>query len=457
MSRTNFDVMAVAVFVSVILSIPLWAQEGSRDPDLVELLNRMTLKEKVSMVHGEKGSDPDGVPYVGYNAGIKRLSVPALGMQNGGSGAGASFTPKRGRKPATAFPVAAAQASTWNRELLYRLGKALGEEPLAQGRDVLLAPMINIVRVPEGGRNFELFSEDPFLSARCTVAVTKGIQETGVMANAKVITANNQETWRHDYNAIVSERALREIYLPLNGQHEELSGQKNTEQHQMLARRVAMEGAVLLKNDGPVLPLNEHELSRIDVFGDAKTAVVTGGGSSKVVPPYKVSPFEGLQNYLDDDTRVVHRTNPKSAPGGKVGLVYVSRRSSEGGDRNSISLAAESDLITSVSEKYDKTVVMLRTPGAYTMPWLDHADAVFQMWFPGMEEGNAEAPLLFGEVNPSGHLPVTFGKERDDYPATSKNQFPGGNSKFSIRRGFLLAIVISTGKTMNHCIRSVMG
>ena len=514
------------------------AQMRMDDPQINSLIGEMTLEEKVSLVHGSKGSDPSGIPYAGYVSGIQRLSIPPLTMQNGPSGAGASFGDQRDKKPATAFPVSTAQASTWNKELLREFGRALGLETKAQGRDVLLGPGLNIVRVPEGGRNFEYFSEDPHLSGQCAVAIINGIQETGIMASAKHYTANNQETWRHTVDERIPERALRELYLPafeatvkeaevatlmsafnkVNGTycsehplllreiakeewgfkgfimtdwgtrhstvsaanagldmemsgwgkfgepqfrdhladavrsgrvresvldemvyrilHEmkrfgHLGGAKNypqgrmdTPEHRKLARQMAEEGAVLLKNAGQTLPLDAGRLSRLALFGDADKAMVTGGGSSRVVPFYRITPVAGLKQRLDPK-QVVHYKDPNDAPGGEAAVVYISRRSTETADRESISLASESTLIEKVASKYKKTIVMLRTPGAYTMPWIDHADAVFQMWYPGQEEGNVEAALLFGDVSPSGKLPVTFGREREDYPATTRRTFPG--------------------------------
>lgn len=101
---------------------PSMANESMDDDSIKSLIEQMTLKENVSMVHGASGKDPGGVPYVGYLPGIKRLWIPSLAMQNGGSGAGASFANHRHKAPATVFPVSAAQASTWNRDLLYKIG-----------------------------------------------------------------------------------------------------------------------------------------------------------------------------------------------------------------------------------------------------------------------------------------------------------------------------------------------
>ncbi len=114
----------------------------------------------------------------------------------------------------TAFPAGLSMASTWDRELMYECGKLVATETLAYKGDVLLAPNINIHRDPHCGRMFESFSEDPYLTSELVVPYIKGVQDKGVIANVKHYVANNQETNRHTINEIISERALREIYLP---------------------------------------------------------------------------------------------------------------------------------------------------------------------------------------------------------------------------------------------------
>ncbi len=115
--------------------------------------------------------------------------------------------------PATAFPTGVSIASTWNPELIERAGAALGEETRGMGCDILLGPCVNIVRHPLAGRNFESYSEDPYLAGRIGVAFVKGVQSRGVGASLKHYACNNQEIERWRGNSVVDERALREIYL----------------------------------------------------------------------------------------------------------------------------------------------------------------------------------------------------------------------------------------------------
>ena len=117
-------------------------------------------------------------------------------------------------EPATAFPTASLTAATWNRELITRMGRALGEECKAQGVDIILGPGVNMKRTPLCGRNFEYFSEDPYLAGEMGVAFIQGVQSQGVGTSLKHFAVNNQETQRLVVNAKLSERVLREIYLP---------------------------------------------------------------------------------------------------------------------------------------------------------------------------------------------------------------------------------------------------
>jgi len=165
------------------------------------LIRQMTLEEKIQMLHGARRRG-----YIGYVPGIPRLGIPELALTDGPAGV------RHG--PGTALPAPAAVAATWDRALAREYGAALGAETKAKGQNVLLGPMVNIARVPEGGRNFESFGEDPYLTAQMAVAEIRGIQRQGVLAQVKHYAANNQEKQRFTVSADVDERTLREIYLP---------------------------------------------------------------------------------------------------------------------------------------------------------------------------------------------------------------------------------------------------
>jgi beta-glucosidase len=169
-----------------------------------DLSGRLTPDEKLSLLGGT-GFAVEAVP---------RLGVPKMAMVDAGQGVRGGEPATEG--PATAFPAGVLMASTWDTNLIRQVGQAIGEEAANKGAGarVLLGPAVNIHRSPLGGRNGEYFSEDPFLAARLAVAYIQGMQGGGISACVKHFAGNNQETDRDDVNATVSERALREIYLP---------------------------------------------------------------------------------------------------------------------------------------------------------------------------------------------------------------------------------------------------
>lgn len=357
-----------------------------------ELVGAMTTEEKVRMLYGETGMSLHGVP---------RLGIPSLLLADGPVGIRWDN--------ATAFPASIALASTWDRDLASRFGTAMAMEWRNKGRQMWLGPAFNIIRVPQNGRNFEYYSEDPYLAGRLAVSVIEAAQAQGVIACAKHFAANNQEHDRNTINNQVDERTLREIYLPafeaavkeahvgsvmtaynrLNGPYCTASEWLQTEvlknewgfdgfvvsdwgaahdtvkaanagldlemdtytpvgacwgdgkllnavhdgkvsmariddmvrrilrgivstgmmdkpwdapnveliAHRALVREIAAEGAVLLKNENNVLPLDRSAPKTIALLGpNCMKARTGGGGSSEVTPTYSVSPVEGMRN-----------------------------------------------------------------------------------------------------------------------------------------------------------------
>lgn len=175
------------------------------------LIQRMTLEEKVGMIHANSSFT---------SAGVQRLGIPELTMSDGPHGVrmehGRDWTTDNDHvfDSGTYLPTGVCLASTWNTKLGYEYGSVLGSEANARGKDVILGPGINIIRTPLNGRNFEYQSEDPYLVSRMAVGYIKGVQSQGVAACVKHFLANNQETLRGSINVLMSERALREIYLP---------------------------------------------------------------------------------------------------------------------------------------------------------------------------------------------------------------------------------------------------
>lgn len=176
-----------------------------------ELLSQLTLEEKISMIHGEA---------LFQTAGVARLGIPPLKMSDGPMGVRKEFAADSWVNIGSTddqvsyLPSNSALASTWSREMAYKIGKVLGAEARGRGKDVILAPGINIKRSPLCGRNFEYMSEDPRLVEVMVVPLIKGIQENDVAACVKHFVANNQETDRLEVDTYLDERTLREIYFP---------------------------------------------------------------------------------------------------------------------------------------------------------------------------------------------------------------------------------------------------
>lgn len=171
------------------------------------LVAKMTLDEKITELHGIR--NPQNFRVI---PGIPRLGIPALHMTNGPAGIGPGGAGPQ--KQATAWPAPIALAASWDPELARTYGKLAAQESLALGSQLFESPDVNIARIPQGGRVFESYGEDPYLDSRIAVANIEGIQAAGALANVKHYDANNQENQRHDIDEIIGERALREIYLP---------------------------------------------------------------------------------------------------------------------------------------------------------------------------------------------------------------------------------------------------
>ncbi|MGC8820778.1 MAG: beta-glucosidase [Fervidobacterium sp.] len=189
--------------------------------NIEDIISKMTMEEKINFVVGVGvlGIFDNPKPKVSGAAGetfeIPRLGIPRTVLADGP--AGLRIYPEREgdskKYHATAFPVETMLASTWNREIIRKVGEAMGEEVREYGVDILLAPAINIHRNPLCGRNFEYYSEDPVLTGEMAASFVEGVQSQGVGACVKHFVANEQETNRMTVDTIVSERALREIYL----------------------------------------------------------------------------------------------------------------------------------------------------------------------------------------------------------------------------------------------------
>jgi beta-glucosidase len=495
------------------------------------LILQMTLDEKIAMVHGLDGS------YVGNVPGNARLGIPALRLQDGPAGVGGGTT------GVTAFPAPLAVAASWDVVLMRQYAAALAAEERGKGTNVQLAPMMNMTRVPQAGRNFEGYGEDPYLAAAMAAAGVLGIQSQGVIATAKHFVDNDQETDRDHATSDLDERTQNEIYYPpfraavragvgavmasynrINGtwacdsqaldtvlrkrwgfqgfvmtdwwatfstvaaanngldmempQDLRFSGWLKSavqseavpearlnemvrriltsmfrmglfdnpttgtidanvrrDEHAQLARDAAARGIVLLKNAG-VLPLDASSLRSITVIGSAgaKLPISVGDGSARVVLPYQVTPLLGITNRVSSSVKLSYSQGDGGqiaaavdvAKNSDVAIVFVGERSSEGVDRPGLALPGDqNDLVAAVAAANSRTIVVLNVAAPMVLPWIDSVAATLVAWFPGQENGNAVASVLFGEVNPSGKLPITFPRTADQIPVSTLAQFPG--------------------------------
>lgn len=551
----------------------------SREDSLKSLVRAMTIEEKVNLVFGRGFPEFSIQQAAGSTFPIARLGIPSAVLSDGP--AGLRIAPKRNGTSATfyctAFPTGTALSSTWNTDLISLAGKTIGNEVLEYGCDALLAPGMNIQRNPLCGRNFEYYSEDPLLSGKMSASMVNGLQSNGVGATIKHFVANNQETGRTQLNDVISERALREIYLrgfeiavkesqpwlvmssynkvngPYTSENYDLlttllrgewgfngmvvsdwggaadavkqmqagndllmqedqqkkkllnavkkgildekvldrnvthilgfvgktphfrkypySDQPDLQTHASVAREIASEAMILLKNDKGTLPLSSDQ--KVALWGKNSYRYIVGGtGSGEVNYKHAVSLEEGMFNsgfkvneplkaiyhqkidslVQNNEKNVLKLADFMSDPAlakekvidflpeivldrtviteqsrnSDVAVITIGRNAGEGRDRKKSDFDLsdqEKYLLKNVSEVYHqegkKVIVVLNIGGVIeTASWRDYADAILLSWQSGQEGGSAIADLLKGNVTPSGKLPMTFPVSYGDVPSS---------------------------------------
>jgi beta-glucosidase len=510
-----------------------------------QLVAAMTLDEKIEQMH-TAGTGAGGIARL--VPGIPSLGIPDFRITNGPAGVGTGSVSTQ--PSATQLPAPVAVAASFDTAVAHEYGVVEGQETADVGHSLIEGPDVNIVRVPEGGRDFENYSEDPYLSGQLAAANIQGIQSQGVLAEVKHYDANNQETNRSTINEVIDNRTLHEIYLPAfeaavkqghvaavmcaypsvngqfmcqnkymltnvlrdqwgfngfiqsdagaahsavgsadagmslelanNGPYDQqleqavLDGQVSEQRLDQLleirlateirfglfdhpltttpidataggavARQVAEDGTVLLKNDNAQLPLDASKLHSIAVIGQyAATPYPGGGGSSHVNPLYTVSPVQGIQQRAGSGLSVTTSDGSnitqaaQQAAASDVAVVVVSDAEKEGSDRATLSLTGNQDqLVEAVAAANPHTIVVVDSGAPVLMPWVDQVPSIVEAWYPGEEDGNALAAILFGDVNPSGKLPDTFPKTEDQTPVASPSQWPGVNGTATYSEG----------------------
>lgn len=502
--------------------------------DIKKVISEMTLEEKASLCSGAD---------FWHTKAVERVGIPAVMVSDGPHG-----LRKQARQgdhlgvndsiEAVCFPTACASAASFDCELIRQIGQGVGDACQREEVSVVLGPAVNIKRSPLCGRNFEYFSEDPYLAAEMAVGLIEGVQSRGIGTSVKHFAANNQEHRRMSSDSVVDERTMREIYLPafeaavrrarawtvmcsynrINGvyaseNHEYLtdilrgewgfdgyvvsdwgavsdrvagiaagldlempsSGGVNDrriveavragkldeklvdlaveriltingrylqnkkpdtkwdmEAQHSLARRLAAECMVLLKNEGGALPLREgRSLAVIGKF--AMEPRYQGGGSSHI-NSFKVT---GLMDALEGVERVTYAQGydterdeiqdrlideaVAAARGADVAVIVAGLPDSfesEGYDRAHMRMPdCQNALIERVAEANPNTVVVLYNGSPVEMPWLGKVKAVIEAYLGGQAVGGATKDVLFGNVNPCGRLPESFPLKLEHNPS----------------------------------------
>ena len=499
--------------------------------DIEKNLQQMTLEDKIALCSGANFWETKK---------YEKYGIPSLFMCDGPHGLRkqedvADMLGVNESRKATCFPAEVTTAGSWDPELLAEIGAAIGEEAKEQGVGLVLGPGANLKRNPLCGRNFEYFSEDPYLAGKLAAGFIRGAEAQGISTSLKHFAANSQEKSRFNSDSVLDERTLRELYLTafeiavkegkpstvmcaypkLNGVHcsdsktlltdilrtewgfsglvvtdwgamndriegfragcdlsmpggsdymekDVLQAVKNGtlpescvddsarrvlklvfhaaetlskkaacdyEAHHALAKRAAMEGAVLLKNEGGILPLKQD--AKIAVIGAmAKSLRYQGAGSSHINPTKLAQPLDFLPDAIyapgcderGDTTDALLAEARTAARQAEIAVVFAGlpdRCESEGFDRDDMKMpAGHLRMIEAVASANPNTVVILLCGCAVECPWADNVKGILYMGLPGQAGGEAIAELLYGRVNPSGKLAESWPSTYEDVPSS---------------------------------------
>ncbi len=213
-------------------------------------------------------------------------------------------------------------------------------------------------------------------------------------------------------------------------------GERNTPQHQALARKVAEEGIVLLKNEKKILPLDKNKIKTLAILGpnaDKKMSGFLYGGAASVIPHYEITPLQGLKEKCAGKIQIISDVESADACILVVGLNHARGNDCEDVDRTRLKLPeTQIKLILDTVKRNSNTIIVLINGSPIAMSdWIDHVPAIVEAWYPGQESGSAIANTLFGDVNPSGKLPITFPKKLSDSPAhKSEKTYPGNEDVY---------------------------
>ena len=501
--------------------------------DICKIIDCMTLEEKASLCSGLD---------FWHTKSISRLNIPGVMVADGPHGLRRQISEKAGQgigesQKSTCFPAACTTACSFDRALLYEMGQALGEECLDQEVAVILGPGVNIKRSPLCGRNFEYFSEDPYIAGELAASLISGIQSKNIGTSLKHFAANSQEKARMVCDSIIDERALREIYLTgfeiavktakpwtLMASYNLVNGTYATESHvlltdilreewgfdgvvmsdwgavnireaglaaglelemppsggindnrivsavrngslpeavldtavqrllemvfksqgnvrpkdepyhrnSVLAKKVALESAVLLKNSALLPARKTQKIAVIGAF--AKESRYQGGGSSRINPTEVTSVFDAFISHGVDFVYAegYHLTGDKTDTVLLNKAVEAARNTDtvfifaglpdeyecEGFDRSHMDMPeSHNRLIFEISKVNPHVAVVLFGGAPFLMPWLAAVQSVLMCYLPGQSGGEAIFDLLFGLAVPCGKLAETFPLYLSDNPS----------------------------------------
>lgn len=499
--------------------------------DIEKILQQMTLEDKIALCSGENFWETKK---------YEKYGIPSLFMCDGPHGLRkqedvADMLGVHQSRAATCFPAEVTTAGSWDPELLTAIGSAIGQEAREQGVGLVLGPGANLKRNPLCGRNFEYFSEDPYLAGKLAAGFIRGAEAQGIGTSLKHFAVNSQEKSRFTSDSVLDERTLRELYLTafeiavkegkpatvmcaypkLNGVHcsdskklltdilrtewgfggmvvtdwgamnDRIQGFRagcdlnmpggsdymekevlqavrdgslpercvddsarrvlelvfraaqtlkekaacDYDAHHALAKRAAAEGAVLLKNEGGILPLKQD--AKIAVIGAMASAMrYQGAGSSHINPTKLSQPLALLPGAVyapgcdgrGNTTDALLAQARAAAEKAEIALVFAGlpdHYESEGFDRDDMKLPeGHLRMIEAVVSANPNTVVVLLCGSAVECPWADRVKGILYMGLPGQAGGEAVADLLYGRSNPSGKLAESWPMAYGDVPSS---------------------------------------
>ncbi len=430
----------------------------------------LTLEEKASLTSGGDAW---------HLQGVESKGIPGYMITDGPHGLRKSLASSAGETdlddsvPATCFPPAAGLSSSWNPELIHKVGEAMAEECIQEKVAVILGPGVNIKRNPLGGRCFEYWSEDPYLAGHEAIGIVEGVQSKGVGTSLKHFAANNQETDRLRVDARISPRALREIYFPafehivkkaqpwtIMCSYNRINGVHSAQNHWLLTdvlrdewgfdgivmsdwgadhdRGASLNAGLNLEmppsytddqivyavRDGLITPAQLDRMAQgmIDLVNKTRAAMSIDNYRFDVDAGIKADFAPGFTLDLEPADPALESEAVETAKNADVVLMFLGlpeAAESEGFDRDTLDMPAKQiTLLEQVAAANQNVVVVLSNGSVITVaPWAKNAKGILESWLLGQSGGPALADVIFGQVSPSGKLAQSIPLDINDDPS----------------------------------------